>query len=75
MPPEYYDDEWQARQREKTKELRRMQREEEEEEERVFVLFQSFKFMRIETSPSLLFMQNSHDSVTLLNFFYLYSIQ
>ncbi|RID60834.1 hypothetical protein BRARA_E00029 [Brassica rapa] len=34
MPPEYYDDEWQARQREKTKELRRMQREEEEEEER-----------------------------------------
>ncbi|XP_010552783.1 PREDICTED: protein PALE CRESS, chloroplastic [Tarenaya hassleriana] len=34
MPPEYYDDEWQARQREKTKELRRRQREEEEEEER-----------------------------------------
>lgn len=34
MPPEYYDDEWQARQREKTRELRRMQREEEEEEER-----------------------------------------
>ncbi|KAG7570900.1 hypothetical protein ISN45_Aa04g034320 [Arabidopsis thaliana x Arabidopsis arenosa] len=34
MPPEYYDDEWQAQQREKTKELRRMQREEEEEEER-----------------------------------------
>lgn len=34
MPPEYYDDEWQAQQREKTKELRRLQREEEEEEER-----------------------------------------
>ncbi|KAG7585043.1 hypothetical protein ISN45_Aa02g004190 [Arabidopsis thaliana x Arabidopsis arenosa] len=34
MPPEYYDDEWQAQQREKTKDLRRMQREEEEEEER-----------------------------------------
>ncbi|CAN8318416.1 unnamed protein product [Cochlearia groenlandica] len=34
MPPEYYDDEWQAKQREKTKELRRMQHEEDEEEER-----------------------------------------
>ncbi|TYH57399.1 hypothetical protein ES332_D08G087000v1 [Gossypium tomentosum] len=34
MPKEYYDDEWQARQREKTKELHRRRREEEEEEER-----------------------------------------
>ncbi|OMO77793.1 hypothetical protein CCACVL1_14831 [Corchorus capsularis] len=34
MPKEYYDDEWQARQREKTKELHRLRREEEEEEER-----------------------------------------
>ncbi|KAJ4727524.1 protein PALE CRESS, chloroplastic [Melia azedarach] len=34
MPPEYYDDEWQARQREKTKELHRKRQEEEEEEER-----------------------------------------
>nr|AFK39358.1 unknown [Medicago truncatula] len=34
MPSHYYDDEWQARQREKTKELHRRRREEEEEEER-----------------------------------------
>ncbi|CAN8237870.1 unnamed protein product [Cochlearia groenlandica] len=34
MPPEYYDDEWQAKEREKTTKLRRMQREEDEEEER-----------------------------------------
>ncbi|KAI4301290.1 hypothetical protein L6164_034582 [Bauhinia variegata] len=34
MPEEYYDDEWQARQREKTKELHRLRKEEEEEEER-----------------------------------------
>ncbi|XP_045808011.1 protein PALE CRESS, chloroplastic-like isoform X3 [Trifolium pratense] len=34
MPAHYYDDEWQARQREKTKELHRRRREEEEEEER-----------------------------------------
>ncbi|KAH7577501.1 hypothetical protein ACOSQ2_001589 [Xanthoceras sorbifolium] len=34
MPKEYYDDEWQARQREKTKELHRLRREEEEEEEK-----------------------------------------
>ncbi|XVE73183.1 hypothetical protein DITRI_Ditri11bG0096900 [Diplodiscus trichospermus] len=34
MPKEYYDDEWQARQREKTKELHRRRQEEEEEEER-----------------------------------------
>ncbi|GLT79126.1 hypothetical protein SLA2020_506280 [Shorea laevis] len=33
MPKEYYDDEWQARQRERKKELDRMRREEEEEEE------------------------------------------
>ncbi|XP_031279997.1 protein PALE CRESS, chloroplastic [Pistacia vera] len=33
MPKEYYDEEWQARQREKTKELHRRQREEDEEEE------------------------------------------
>ncbi|KAK8635945.1 hypothetical protein V6N13_004657 [Hibiscus sabdariffa] len=34
MPKEYYDDEWQARQREKTKELHRRRQEEDEEEER-----------------------------------------
>ncbi|XP_044493290.1 protein PALE CRESS, chloroplastic isoform X2 [Mangifera indica] len=34
MPKEYYDDEWQARQREKTKELQRRRQEEDEEEER-----------------------------------------
>ncbi|KAJ9696259.1 hypothetical protein PVL29_008475 [Vitis rotundifolia] len=34
LPKEYYDDEWQARQREKTKELHRRRQEEEEEEER-----------------------------------------
>ncbi|XP_074343946.1 protein PALE CRESS, chloroplastic isoform X2 [Apium graveolens] len=34
LPKEYYDDEWQARQREKTKELHRMRQEEEDEEER-----------------------------------------
>lgn len=34
MPSHYYDDEWQARQREKTKELHQRRREEEEEEER-----------------------------------------
>ncbi|KAK7270252.1 hypothetical protein RIF29_23262 [Crotalaria pallida] len=34
MPKEYYDDEWQARQREMTKELHKLRREEEEEEER-----------------------------------------
>ncbi|KAK9137164.1 hypothetical protein Sjap_007758 [Stephania japonica] len=34
LPPEFYDDEWQAQQREKTKELRRRQQEEEEEENR-----------------------------------------
>lgn len=34
MPSHYYDDEWQAQQREKTKELHRRRREEEEEEER-----------------------------------------
>lgn len=34
LPKEYYDDEWQARQREKTKELERLRREEDEEEER-----------------------------------------
>lgn len=34
LPKEYYDDEWQARQREKTKELRKRQRAEAEEEER-----------------------------------------
>lgn len=36
LPKEYYDDEWQAKQREKTKELhRRRQQEEEEEEEKI----------------------------------------
>lgn len=34
LPKEYYDDDWQARQREKTKELHRMRQEEEDEEER-----------------------------------------
>ncbi|KAM7527151.1 hypothetical protein LguiB_030561 [Lonicera macranthoides] len=34
LPKEYYDDEWQARQREKTKEFHRMRQAEEEEEER-----------------------------------------
>ncbi|XP_019452673.1 PREDICTED: protein PALE CRESS, chloroplastic [Lupinus angustifolius] len=34
MPKEYYDDDWQAKQRERTKELRQRQREEDEEEER-----------------------------------------
>lgn len=34
MPKEYYDDEWQARQREKTKELHQKRKQEEEEEER-----------------------------------------
>ncbi|CAI9107869.1 OLC1v1007340C1 [Oldenlandia corymbosa var. corymbosa] len=35
LPKEYYDDEWQARQREKTKEFHRMRQEEEDEEERI----------------------------------------
>ncbi|KAL5701682.1 hypothetical protein ACHQM5_026994 [Ranunculus cassubicifolius] len=34
LPKEYYDDEWQARQREKTKELHRKRQEEDEEENR-----------------------------------------
>ncbi|XP_062144529.1 protein PALE CRESS, chloroplastic [Alnus glutinosa] len=34
LPKEYYDDEWQAKQREKTKELHRRRQAEEEEEER-----------------------------------------
>ncbi|XP_043711089.1 protein PALE CRESS, chloroplastic [Telopea speciosissima] len=34
LPKEYYDDEWQAQQREKTKELHRRRQEEDEEEER-----------------------------------------
>ncbi|KAL9435837.1 hypothetical protein AB3S75_021994 [Citrus x aurantiifolia] len=34
MPPEYYDDEWQAQRREKTKELHRRRQEEDEEERR-----------------------------------------
>lgn len=34
LPKEYYDDEWQARQREKTKEFHRKRQEEDEEEER-----------------------------------------
>lgn len=34
LPPEYYDDEWQAQQREKTKELHRRRQEEDEVEER-----------------------------------------
>ncbi|KAJ8898650.1 hypothetical protein K2173_004684 [Erythroxylum novogranatense] len=34
MPPEYYDDEWQAEQRRKDKELQRLRRLEDEEEER-----------------------------------------
>ncbi|XP_028773883.1 protein PALE CRESS, chloroplastic-like isoform X1 [Neltuma alba] len=34
MPKEYYDDEWQAQQRERTKELQRLRKQEEEEEER-----------------------------------------
>ncbi|XP_017235092.1 protein PALE CRESS, chloroplastic [Daucus carota subsp. sativus] len=34
LPEEYYDDEWQARQREKTKEFHRKRQEEEDEEER-----------------------------------------
>ncbi|KVI03934.1 hypothetical protein Ccrd_017745 [Cynara cardunculus var. scolymus] len=34
LPIEYHDDEWQARQREKTKELERLRQEEDEEEDR-----------------------------------------
>ncbi|KAI3668204.1 hypothetical protein L6452_43281 [Arctium lappa] len=34
LPLEYHDDEWQARQREKTKELERLRQEEDEEEDR-----------------------------------------
>lgn len=34
LPKEYYDDEWQARQREKTKEFHRRRQQEDEEEER-----------------------------------------
>lgn len=34
LPKEYYDDEWQARQREKTKELHRLRQQEDEEEEK-----------------------------------------
>ncbi|KAI7983071.1 hypothetical protein LOK49_LG15G00422 [Camellia lanceoleosa] len=34
LPKEYYDDEWQAQQREKTKELHQRRQEEDEEEER-----------------------------------------
>ncbi|XP_022854532.1 protein PALE CRESS, chloroplastic isoform X1 [Olea europaea var. sylvestris] len=34
LPKEYYDDEWQAKQREKTKELHRRRQEEDEKEER-----------------------------------------
>ncbi|XP_042518193.1 protein PALE CRESS, chloroplastic isoform X1 [Macadamia integrifolia] len=34
LPKEYYDDEWQAQQREKTKELHRRRQKEDEEEER-----------------------------------------
>ncbi|CAO2837050.1 unnamed protein product [Amaranthus hypochondriacus] len=34
LPPEFYDDEWQAQQRKKTKELHKRRLEEEEEEER-----------------------------------------
>ncbi|CAK9175846.1 unnamed protein product [Ilex paraguariensis] len=34
LPKEYYDDEWQAQQREKTKELHQKRQEEDEEEER-----------------------------------------
>ncbi|KAM2672413.1 hypothetical protein EV1_008107 [Malus domestica] len=34
LPKEYYDDEWQAQQREKTRELHRRRQEEDEEEER-----------------------------------------
>ncbi|XP_057509523.1 protein PALE CRESS, chloroplastic-like [Actinidia eriantha] len=34
LPKEYYDDEWQAKQREKTKELHQRRQEEDEEEER-----------------------------------------
>lgn len=34
LPKEYYDDEWQARQREKTKEFHRRRQQEEEEEEK-----------------------------------------
>lgn len=34
LPPEFYDDEWQAQQRERTKELHRLRKQEDEEEER-----------------------------------------
>ncbi|KAL8548410.1 hypothetical protein ACS0TY_007648 [Phlomoides rotata] len=34
LPKEYYDDEWQAKQREKTKEIEKMRQEEDAEEER-----------------------------------------
>nr|XP_043609382.1 protein PALE CRESS, chloroplastic isoform X2 [Erigeron canadensis] len=35
LPKEFHDEEWQARQREKTKELERLRKEEDEEEERI----------------------------------------
>lgn len=35
MPKEYYDEEWQAQQREKTKELERLRKQEDDEEERM----------------------------------------
>ncbi|KAJ6723546.1 PROTEIN PALE CRESS CHLOROPLASTIC [Salix koriyanagi] len=35
MPKEYYDEEWQAQQREKTKELERLRKHEDDEEERM----------------------------------------
>ncbi|KAI3829633.1 hypothetical protein L1987_03760 [Smallanthus sonchifolius] len=35
LPKEFHDEEWQARQREKTKELERLRQEEDEEEERI----------------------------------------
>ncbi|KAL1309447.1 hypothetical protein HN51_052131 [Arachis hypogaea] len=35
MPKEYYDDEWQARQREETKELHQLRKEDEEEERKM----------------------------------------
>ncbi|KAL9257962.1 PALE CRESS, chloroplastic-like protein [Drosera capensis] len=50
MPPDYYDDEWQAKQREKTKELERRRQEEDEEEERKVLEYREIA-MRLKGFP------------------------
>ncbi|GAB2250000.1 hypothetical protein Droror1_Dr00013359 [Drosera rotundifolia] len=50
MPPEYYDDEWQTKQREKTKELERRRQEEDEEEERKVLEYREIA-MRLKGFP------------------------